>query len=271
MTAVAKEMFNSRRGDAESREREFLVTESGSDLTEQAAIEAALAAAPSELDDMVLVNASISKHVSNTMMKVAVQYGVLGQGSPLAPPGTSEYEFNYQAESEHIDYSIATVVVRQKNVTAAMPSNFFGHAIRVPEQGKLPEGVDLPAGNTTNVWTFTINGKPSQDYERLVEGLMGCVNISPFKNRPIGSMRFVQCQSNTIAGNKTQIRFGMQYSANVTNLEIVSGLVVPEKRGHDYMWVQYKKAPNGAHIVPSPEFAVVEQVFRYGDLNQLGF
>lgn len=282
MTITASEMFRGQRGDAySSREIDYLVQDSGgADLDVTDAIYAAAAASPATIagtDDSELVrgNATLSRIVRNDLMVVSVQYGEAGvSGSRTEKAvGTIEYNFSYQAPSERVFQSLQTVGVYSSS--ASWSTSTFGGAIGVLRNADGSydvEGVETAPGNTTNTWDYTV-AAVSLAYEALVESLMGCVNSVPFRSRPAGSMRFVQCSSTQSNSGKATIHFGFQYAANVTNLAVGS-ITVPAKDGHDYLWVYRdlkEKTPTGTlkMLLPSPQAAIVERVFRRENLNQL--
>ncbi len=279
MTATAKELFRTRQGDAHtSRQREYLVTESDplvDELDESAALTAAVEASPDSIqaiDGFPLFrgNAEIVRELSNKMMVIAVQYGEAGiSGTPLQSPGSVEYEFNYQAPSEKIYFSLAT---RAYAPPGKIPPKMFNRIKVDPETGK-PEGLDISAGTTTNTWRYTIAGAITLAYESLVENLMGTVNLFPFKTRPAGTMRLVTASSRQSSSSKTTIEFGFHYSPNVTNLQ-VGNILVERKDGHELMWdipegVEDNDAQPKQVVWPSKAI-YVEKVFRDGDFSLLG-
>jgi hypothetical protein len=257
VSIVVEEMFRGRRGDAySSRERDYRVIGDGihADLEETDAIAAAVSASPASIASLdgtlVRTNAQLNRVVTNSILIVTVQYGETGySGAATKPIGTVEYEFNYQAPSENIQYSLQTISIT--SVAGDENPNMFGGLIRPSRYSDDILGLDTTPGNTTNVWSFT------------------------FKTRPAGSMRLVSVSSQTTSGSKSMIRFGMQYSANATNLR-VGEITVPFKDGHDYLWVDSdlkEVTLNGGkkRILPQPEFAVVERVFPRMNFYQLGF
>lgn len=293
MAVVVEEYFRARRGDAYTeRERVYLVTgtEEHADLDEYTAIFHAANASPTSLlstdasAPLARTNAAIERFISNSQALVTVRYGEAGGAGLAVPPAdTVEYEFNYQAPSVQIYQSLQTRSVSWVGGGIANPGSIFNGAIGVQDLDgtRHIEGTSTAPGNTTSTWTFTKSFIDS-DYESTVENLMGCVNLQPFKGRPIGSMRFVSCSSQTALGqSKTSIRFGFQYEQNTTSLSIGGIAVVPPsgqpaKYGHDYLWIYRRSKPiampeGGESLLPTPQYVIVERVFRYADLNQLGF
>jgi hypothetical protein len=286
---LAEEMFNARRGDAyTSKERDYLVTGTGTDadLSEHAAITAAVGASPTSLPstdgNLARANAFIARHISNDRMLVTVTYGATGfAGVAVTPPGTAEYEFSYQAPSERIKQSLSTVGIWGPTgtiYTAGPPpagKDEFKGAIGVVRRadGSFDiEGMDTAAGNTTNTWSYTIAGSISNTYESAVELLMGGVNDAVFKTREIGSMRLVSCTSQKIPGDKTLIRFGAQFTRGRNNIQI-GNITVPRCDGHDYLWVYHNEedVPALMEILPAPRAVIVSRVFPRVNLNNLGF
>lgn len=285
MTITAEELFRGIRGDAyASREIDYLVTGTGGDVNLELtdAISAAAVAAPAEIagtDDTILVqgNASLSRIIRNDLFIVTVQYvetGIWGIRSEK-PTGNTEYGFSYQAPAVRVYQSLQTIGVYSSSATWS--SSTFGGAIGVQRNADGShdvEGVDTGPGSTTNTWSYTLDSIPGS-YEVLVERFMGCVNSISWRGRPAGSMRFVQCNSQQTPSGRSTIHFGFQYAENATNIAVGS-ITVPAKDGHDYLWVYrdlQSKTVTGSLklLLPSPQVAVVDRIFRRENFAQLGF
>jgi hypothetical protein len=107
--------------------------------------------------------------------------------------------------------------------------------------------------------------------------MMGATNSAEFKGRPIGSMRFVQCDSQVTSGNKLQITWGFQYSANKTGLTFerpgATSITGVDKKGHELIWThdEFLPDPTSKKGIPRTRWVYVERVFETADFNSLGF
>lgn len=278
MTVVAAEAFRGRSGDKlNSRQIVYVVngTAGDADLDETAALDAATAESPDDVDGLERTNAVILDHIGLSWMKVGIQYGETGFSGAATVEGNVDYEFAYQAESEHVYLSLGT---RGYAASGDPPWDFKG-AINVRKVNGEPvvEGLDLPAGNPTSTWALTVNRSAlTTAYEQLVEGLMGTTNNAQFRSRPIGTMRFVNCSTQFVSGNKAVIRFGFQFKPKLTNIALANGTItVAELNGHELLWGYFEEEvaqpnPNNQGVVKFPRFVYAEKVFREGNHSLLG-
>lgn len=248
-------------------------TEAHSEITELEAMAAVAAYAPTSISDnegnsLYAADVQLEDFIPASGLTIAfvtVPYAPPESGSPLGSPESpaAVYEFSYQAPSEHIYYALATT-----SYGTSPPD--IKNKVFVNADGEHL-GLDLPGGNTTNVWRLTgPKGAVSSTYEALVEGMMGSVNSAPFQGRPAGSMRFVQCTSSVTRGGSVALTWGFQYSANQTGLTI-GGISGVSKKGHNVLWQKDEWKVDNNALVLVPRAVYVQQVFPEADLNQLGF
>lgn len=271
------------RGDAFNEEVDYIVigTEGDADMTRSQAIQAVVDVTPEDIEGILRANAVIKEwHVTQigTIAIISMVYGEAsgGGGGVLIPQSEAVYEFQYQAPSEHIYRSLATRVYSTTGLEASL---HFCQMIKVPPHGDDgPEGITLPAGNTTNIWRINTTASfVDAAYESMVESMMGSVNSTAFKGRPPGSMRFVQCDSQVTSGNKLSITWGFQFSANRTGIVVPlidGGNITFDKAGHELSWdySPHKVVhPTLGRPILQPQFIVVDQVFPLVDFSQLGF
>lgn len=279
MITVAEKGPDGRRGDAFNREVDYVVigTDTDEDMTEAQAIQAVVDVTDEDIDGILRANAVIREWFviqGRTIAIITMQYGEAsgGGGGILLPESEAVYEFAYQAPSEHVYFSLETIQSYGTNA----PN--FGRRIKVdPENGRA-EGLTLPAGNTTNIWRINTNAAfVDSAYEALVESMMGAVNSTIHRGRPIGTMRFVQCDSQVTSGNKLSMTWGFQFSANVTGLSFqradgahITGV---DKKGHELIWTYDEEKPDATtgKLVPQTKWVYVERVFPLADFSALGF
>lgn len=262
-------------GSAGGWKYEYIVigSEDDSEMTEFQAMDAVSLETPESISDTLgsavfLSDVQLDDFItspSRTIAFVSALYGPPDEGSPLGGGGQPEavYEFAYQAPSEHIYYALSTT-----SYGTSPPD--IKNKVFIDADGQH-QGLDLPSGNTTNVWRLTVpSGFVTSTYEALVESMVGAVNSSPFKGRPAGSMRFVQCNSSLTRGGSMTMTWGMQYSANQTGLTI-GGISSINKLGHQLLWqLDDRQISNGKQVLV-PRAVYVQTVFPTADLNQLGF
>ncbi len=220
-------------------------------------------------------------------------YGPPEEGSRVGaeattPLASAVYEFSYQAPSEHI-----YLALRTRSFGTNPP--FFDNRIKCRYDGPdlVHDGLDLPAGNTTNVWRLNVpRGFASTSYEMMVENMVGKVNATAFKGRPPGTMRFVQCQSSLTRGASLSMTWGFQYSPNIGIMTVTydapfgsvtydSGLPAKKiddisgvsKPGHWVAWNldQKKLDLTAGKMVLEARAIYVQEVFEVADFNDLGF
>lgn len=120
-----------------------------------------------------------------------------------------------------------------------------------------------------------------------------CVNSGFFFRQTEGTLLFLGANMNPPTPNGTPMtfRFGLaetefdiviwedpdfpiDYSkpkADPANAAAVSkALIVPRKRGWDYLWVEYETVVASNRLVKKPKVAHVEQIFRYVNFDNLG-
>ncbi len=282
MTVTIAEKHRGTSGSSESWRVQYTVEATGADAskTEFELAAAVAVIVPDTITDndgggLILGDISIDEMYDGTEVTHAIataSYNLAQIGSKLGKANTTPlselvYEFNYQATSEHIYFALGT----RKYGTNAPE---LGNRIRVRYDGNdlITDGVDLPSGGTTNTWRMTVpRGYVSGLYESRVEGMIGGVNLTTFKGREPGTMRFVSVQSSVSAGASMNIAWGFQYAPNRTGLTIegISGI---EILGHEVWWsLDEKKLDTTAKkMVLQPRAIYVQQVFPAVELNDLG-
>ncbi len=303
MTITVQEKHEGTSGSAGGWKYDYLVTDDSGTMTEFEAANAVALEAPNPLSDggggiLVLADINVGSFMESpsvTRAIVTASYGVPEEGSRLGRDGTSPtggveatYEFSYQAPSEHISLALQTL-----KYPSTAPS--FGNRIKCRYDGPdlVCEGLDLPSGNTTNVWRLNVpRGYVTAEYEALVESMVGSVNYTTFKGRPPGTMRFVQVQSTLTRSSSMSISWGFQYSPNIGDVTVnygspignvrynsglpaqtIDGLTNIKKPGHWLLWnLDEKKLDiTNQKMVMQARAIYVQEVFPVADFNQLGF
>lgn len=206
------------------------------------------------------------------VFEVVINWGVPSSasgGGVTQPLGTSEYRFNFQAPSRHIQFSLETVSSHFRPDVPGAPD--FKQMLNVRYEDGESEGLDL----TPPPEVFTLAYRDTSDiidgpYQDVVEALCGRVNDQPFRSKSIGDVMLVRASGGRDQAGIWYIEFGFGYIPTAVNI-VVGDITIAEVQGMDYLWVFSTPEPDaGARaIVTTPYAAYVERVHPRADLNLL--
>lgn len=112
----------------------------------------------------------------------------------------------------------------------------------------------------------------TDEYINTLSALTGTVNYgAAWRNRAAGTTLYLGASGRFTQKDRWTITHKFAYQPNVLNLRISEDIVVPEKKGWDYIWVSYKEEVNAVlgQVVNVPDAAFVEYVYDNGDFAQL--
>ncbi len=181
--------------------------------------------------------------------------------------GNSVYQFDTGGHTEHVNQSIATV-----NKYAPTGETAPDHNRAIGVSGDNIQGVDVPKPSYNFSEVHYMDDTTVNSLKSTWADLTGSVNSSTFAGFPAGEVLF-QGASGTKRGNAAdwEITFKFSRKPNATGLSVgnITGI---EKKGWDYLWVQYENAEDATakRIKKIPMAVYVEQVLPTGDLNNLG-
>jgi hypothetical protein len=108
----------------------------------------------------------------------------------------------------------------------------------------------------------------TRNYMRTLRELCGKKNDAPFYGSEAGEVLYLGASGSYTEGGKWAITHKFAEVANQTSIVIVPGeLIVPSKRGWDYLWVAYKAGQGARQVVQEPSAAYVEEVVDDGDFS----
>ena len=218
--------------------------------------------APVVYDGMVAQGAHLEQ-VNATVYEVAVQYGERKRPEI----GDVEITFDTTGATQHVTQSKATV--GNYTIPGYQPPNFKG-AIGVTK--KTVEGVDIPARSWKWQERHVLPELAVNDGYRHVLGLLtGTVNNIPFRGKAPGEVLFLGATDTPRDQDKREIEFQFAFSPNAFGLQI-GDILVPFKRGWDYLWVRYADTEDDDASMPvkRPLSVHIEQVHDYTNFAQLG-
>jgi hypothetical protein len=217
----------------------------------------------------------------------------VGKGQEQPPPPTPKendplnetFSFKVALATQHVTQSLRTrsITIRKDLQAAGKSPPAMVGAIGVNKD--RIEGCDIPPrGVGVLEWSYTITAPAvSHGYLKTLEGMVGHTNAGRFFHRAEGECLFLGASGQTKGPEGVSITYEFAGSPNRTNVEIVprvgalglptgQELIVPEKRGFEYLWVYYEPVADAkaAKLVQNPMAAYVEVVLREADFGALG-
>lgn len=137
----------------------------------------------------------------------------------------------------------------------------------------VAEGVDVPTGSIRKELNIKVPFI-TMGYSKLLENLNQHVNSEAFLGRAAGEVLFAGAQVQTKDASGTNIRYTFEIIPNVYNEKVGEDIIIPFRRGWDYLevrygWYENPDGPAGGPPIKLPEVALVHQVCKYADLNRL--
>jgi len=259
MAIEVYEKFDSGSHSGENVELVYHVGGTDDDLT---AMSALLATSPVFYDGLVRQHPSLER-VGEDFWEGTVPYG------PRKPPetGDSSFSFDTGGGTQHITQSLQTI---SKNAAPGEQAPDFKGAIGVTHDNV--EGVDI----TTPVYNFSethylATAAVTGAYKGTLFSLTGKVNNDSFRGFAAGEVLFLGASGSKRGEEDWEIAFRFAANPNVTGL-VIGDIVVPEKKGWEYLWVRYADAEDDVAkvLVKKPLAVYVEKVYELGDFSGLG-
>lgn len=239
-----------------------------------------LATVPAMYETLMLVSTT-QDHLGGSTWSCSVNYGIEnerfnpiasgagegsddGQGSESGgDPIGLHTRVSIGAKQQHITQSLRTVVSEKKTADTRAVPNHKG-AIGVSKDGI--EGCDIivPELKWSETWTF-LSGSITWQYIRVMSGMVGRTNKNVFRSFPRSNVMFLGCEIDAKDNEKTQAVFSFHASPNVDVK--LDGFATFEKRGHQYLWIEYEDSASADGINKVPRAAFVEEVGRDGLLD----
>ncbi len=235
-------------------------------ILESEAIAQVRATAPSVYLGLQRRTISIKRRDASDVYVVDVQYRIRTiAGSTDTVEPDPKFSFSTRGETQHITRSIATV-----SSHGTTPPNFRGI---IGWDGMEAQGVDIYTPRTTfSITDYFQDRKITTDYKRTLAFMCNKVNSTEFYGYQAGEVLFMGvdgARDGDTSDSFWQLTFHFAVEENKTDLKIGS-ITVPIKKGWDYLWVRYANVTSGTVIIPTPQWAYVEQVYYYDDFKKLG-
>lgn len=178
-----------------------------------------------------------------------------------------DWEYSFDISTEQVTVTQSLQNVGNYAIGGVTPPNFNG-AIGVTRDGI--QGTSIPVPVYT--WNETHYFPPSfvdESYKLGLSNLAGKMCIAPFKGHQRGEVLFDGCTGGIQRGkNQFAINFRFKRSQNVQGLTI-GDILIAEKLGWDYVWVNYSEFPNNFALTRVAVSAHVERVIQFGNFDDL--
>ena len=181
-----------------------------------------------------------------------------------------EFSIDISSGTKHITHSKETVFKISAKEGEEPPD--YANAINVNQDYKI-DGVDI----VNSVFSFSEkhyykNSKMSNAFKRQLASLVGKVNDATFKQWQPGELLFMGATGSRrgkTSKDKWEVTFRFAVSMNVENLEIDENIIIPEKKGWDYLWVKYENDVENNQLTKKIKAAYVERVYDYVSFTPL--
>ena len=252
-------------GDSPSAEDSWLVFGTEVDAEVVALV---LATIPLNYGALVLQNYT-PEHQGNGVWDVSVRYaerksdGSTSGGGDMGTGGT--FQFETGGGTTHITQALFT---RQTKTLPGVAAPDFQGAIGW--DGERVQGVDI----TTPIfhWTET-HLRPSAAitlaYLDKLHALTGKTNLNSFRGRDTEEVLFLGASGSAKDGSQWEISYKFAAQKTLVNLTVgeITGI---EKKGWDYLDVQYEVRPDANFRAPRPIVVRVLKLYEQGNFGDLG-
>jgi len=195
-----------------------------------------------------------------------VEYGP----AKLGEPGVVEWSFEIGGGgTQHITQSLNTA----KYPIGSYTPDFKGAiGVRRDGNGLAVDGIDLDV--TSFAWSETHHlayTAVTPAYISTLYSLRGKVNDSAWRIFDRGEVRLVAITGSARGEWTVPITFSFEASHNAAGIQI-GDITVASKEGWHYLWTFYEDAEDSgaATLVKKPKAVYVEQVYEYGNFEDLG-
>lgn len=107
-------------------------------------------------------------------------------------------------------------------------------------------------------------------YVNRIYRCVGRTNNAAFYGFARGEVLYLGCSGKVNNGRRWDVTHQFMSNPNLTNIDVTDDIIVPSKRGWDYLWVGYEPEVSGNFLLQVPKAAYVEQVYREADFGQIG-
>ena len=264
--ATLHELFAGRTETLGSKPKAEIayVVLAAADETEVRAI--AQAQIPAEYLGLPRATITLDERLNATTWKVRATFEPVESGQSETPQPV--FSFDTGGGTQHITQSLQTVGLYGPQASTAL-----GGAIGFDGQNVAGVDITVPVYQFSESHVFSpVFVTPA--YPIALMGLTGAVNSGPFRGFAPGEVLFLGASGSRRGqgiDDPWEITFKFAASPNRTGITVgtITGI---QKRGWDYLWVQYGEDVDGTAkaLIKRPIAVFVEQVYPFGNFAALG-
>jgi len=176
-----------------------------------------------------------------------------------------------------------------QHMTQAYAETSFGLGDAVAPYQWKAIGVDANGVNGVDVVSPQLQWQETYDvphvyvtstYIKKLGGMTGTTNQAEFRGFSAGEVLFAGCSgSHEWDDQKGKGPWSLSYrfiaspnakSGGSAPQIIIGGIVVTEKKGHEYLWVRYEDSVGSNSLLKKPKAVYVNQVYRESNFEDLG-
>jgi hypothetical protein len=209
---------------------------------------------------------TLDERLNATTWKVRASFEIAEGSSSEAPQPV--FNFDTGGGTQHITQSLQTVGRYGPQASTAL-----GGAIGFDGQNVAGVDITVPVYQFSEAHVFSpVFVTPA--YPIALMSLTGAVNNAPFRGFAAGEVLFLGASGSRRGqgiDDPWEITFKFAASPNRTGMTVgsITGI---QKRGWDYLWVQYGEDVDAAAktLIKKPIAVYIEQVYPFGNFGALG-
>lgn len=259
-----------------SIEQNWFIRGTGDEVT----VEALLKTRTPRIFRRLIRNRIKTNRVGPSEWFATIEYGTLTPGTAEPPDSkgfesqrlTNSFTWDTTGATAHINQSLKTISkTTKRETTLGTEANKYTldnqRAIGISKEGVAGCDKYLPQFQ----WTyeqrllFCTGG-----YMVTVAGLVGTINSTKFFGFGPGEVLYLGANGRYTVDDGWTVTHKFLSLPTRKNIQIAEGIIVEEKRGHDYLWVGYVPQLVGQALLHLPESAYVEQIYLDGHFWLLG-
>jgi len=197
-----------------------------------------------------------------------VQYGVMGAHDPDNPENSTTWSFEINTETTHITHGLEHI---ESWPAGTAPDHKGAIGVQDSGGGKTVEGCDIYIPIFTWEETHWVDYTViTPAYIQTLESLIATTNEGPFRIWGEREILFLGVSGSKRAESPVGLTYRFAKSRSRTNMTIGT-ITSVDKKGWEYLWVEYEKADDGSNnLTARPKAVHVERVYDDGDFSDLG-
>ena len=188
-----------------------------------------------------------------------------GVPAGLDHPLDSSYEMETTGQTVHITQALSTTW----RATTTGNNDGPDEQLAIGLTADKVEGCDIYAGTFTFSRTVARAHVTMGYINAALYGLVGRTNDDTFYTFAAGEVLYLGCTGTFTQQNGWSLTHKFACSPNETAVVIGGGITLPTKGGWQFVWVRYAPKRVGNLVLPVPEVAYCQRVYKTGDFSLL--